>query len=175
MEKIFDEKVIQGIRDILLKNQETLSIAESVTSGLLQLSISQATDAIQFFQGGITTYNLGQKSRQLNVEPIHAQSCNCVSEKVAIEMALNCCKKFTSNWGFGITGYATAVPESDYKIFAFYAIAHNGKIVLTKQIESEENEPFEVQVYFAKALLKDFERLIVSSTGKVKERGHADF
>jgi PncC family amidohydrolase len=175
MENIFDGEVIQHIRDFLLQHEETLAIAESVTSGLLQLSIAQAPDAALFFQGGITTYNLGQKSRQLNVEPIHAQSCNSVSEKVAIEMALNCCKTFTSNWGFGITGYATAVPESDYKIFAFYAIAHNGKIVHTKKIESEGNDPFEVQIYYTQTLLKDFERLTNSGVGKIKERGHADY
>jgi PncC family amidohydrolase len=175
MEKIFDEKIINSIRDFLLKNQETLSIAESVTSGLLQFSISQAPDAALFFQGGITTYNLGQKSRQLNVEPIHAQSCNSVSEKVASEMALNCCKKFTSNWGLGITGYATAVPESENKIFAYYAIAHNGKVVLTKKIEAEDNSPFDVQIYYAQTLLKEFERLTISSVGKDKERRHADY
>lgn len=56
----------------------------------------KAINAAQFYQGGIMAYNIGQKYRHLFVEPIHAGICNCVSEKIAREMALNSCKMFNS-------------------------------------------------------------------------------
>ena len=79
------------------------------------------------FQGGLTVYNLGQKCRHLGVNPIQALECNCVSDKVAVEMAISVCKLFTSDWGIAITGYSTPVPESDNKLFAYFAIAFQGR------------------------------------------------
>src|SRR5215203_1295610 len=79
--------IIQLIRDRLLARKETVAVAESVSSGYLQLAFSRGKDAEKFYQGGITTYNLGQKAKHLCVEPIHALDCNSVSEKVASQMA----------------------------------------------------------------------------------------
>ncbi len=84
---MYDEQVIQSIKKILLQRRQTIAVAESVTAGHLQVALASAENASQFFQGGITAYNLGQKSRHLKIEPIHAEGCNCVSDKIAIEMA----------------------------------------------------------------------------------------
>ena len=145
-----------------MKQHETISVAESVTSGLLQLAFSTAECALEFYQGGITAYNLGQKSRHLLIDPVHALSCNCVSEKVSADMALNVCKLFTSDWGIGITGFASPVPESKNKLFAYYAIAWHGAIIKAHRIDAEKNSPVNVQLFFARALLKDFSAHLTS-------------
>jgi nicotinamide-nucleotide amidase len=145
-----------------LKQEETIAVAESVTSGLLQLAFSTAERALEFYQGGITTYNLGQKSRHLLINPVHAVACNCVSEKVAADMALNICKLFTSDWGIGITGYASPVPESGNKLFAYYAIAWHAAVIKAKRIEAEKNTPLNVQLLYARSLLKDFSMHLTS-------------
>jgi PncC family amidohydrolase len=88
------DPIIQSIANILIERQQTIAVAESVTSGNVQVSLASATDATKFFQGGITAYNLGQKSRHLNVDPINAMACNCVAEQVAHEMAVGACKLF---------------------------------------------------------------------------------
>jgi nicotinamide-nucleotide amidase len=150
----FDSKRIEFIRDRLVKKQETLAVAESVTSGLLQLAFSQATEAGKFYQGGITTYNAGQKFKHLRVEPIHADAVNCVSEKVTREMALHVCELFNSDWGIGITGYANPVPESGYKVFAYYAIAHHGKIVRKGMLKPGKDEPLTTQLYYTSKVLE---------------------
>jgi len=118
MENLFDKTLVNNIKDIFIKHRETISVAESVTAGLLQCALASADNAIQYLQGGLTAYNLGQKSRHLQIDPIYAQSCNCVSDVIARKLAINVCDLFCSDWGIGITGYASAVPESDYKIFA---------------------------------------------------------
>lgn len=122
------------IREQLLKNQETIAVAESVTGGLLQSAFASMEFALQFFQGGITAYHLGQKVKHLQVDPIYAQTCNCVSERIAKEMALNVCKMFHSTYGIGITGYDTPVPESGNQVYAYYAIAKNGEIMVYEKM-----------------------------------------
>lgn len=91
-------KEINAIKDYMIGRHKTIAIAESVTSGHLQAAFSLADNAAFFYQGGITTYNLGQKTRHLHVEPIHAELCNCVSELVAGQMAVGVAKKFSCDY-----------------------------------------------------------------------------
>ena len=154
-QSLFDDAIIEKIRDILISRHETIAVAESVTSGMLQLALCTAEKAADFYQGGLTAYNIGQKSRHLFVEPVHALSCNSVSENVAREMALNICPLFTSDWGIGITGYASPVPESNNKIFAWYAISCRGTIVRSKKIAPQKSDPFRIQQSYVGHVLKD--------------------
>src|SRR5689334_221261 len=87
------------IGKLLCARKETIAVAESVTSGQLQTFLSLPDRAMDFFQGGLTAYNLGQKTKHLDVDPIHAFACNCVSERVASEMANNIRLMFNSDWG----------------------------------------------------------------------------
>ncbi|MCG2613554.1 CinA family protein [Terrimonas sp. NA20] len=150
----------QVIRKGLLGKNKTIATAESVTSGLLQYAFSTIPDASQFFQGGVTAFNLAQKTRHLQVESIHAQAVNCVSEKVAKEMAIHCCKMFISDWGIGITGYASPVPESNNKCFAYFAIAFEGKIMVSGCLEPQNTEPTKIQEEYVLALLSTLQKLL---------------
>ena len=144
------------IRKYFLANHETVSIAESVTSGLLQLAFSTIADAESFFQGGITTYNIGQKYKHLQVEPIHAKSCNCVSALIAEQMAVHVCELFSSDWGIGITGYATPVRDSGNKLFCYYAICHKGRIISADKIDGKKQPPLKVQETYADSVIEKF-------------------
>lgn len=158
--ELFDSKVLERIGKLLLKKKETIAVAESVTAGLLQFSFSNIPDAAMFFQGGLTAYNLGQKVRYLDVEPIHAQSINCVSQKVATEMAQHIAEKYTSDWGIGITGYASPVPESDNKVFAFYSIYYKKKRKAQGKIRPQKADPKDLQVLYVNRVLKRLVALI---------------
>ena len=89
--EMFNDKRLASIGKKLLKKKETIAVAESVTSGLLQFAFSTMKDASCFYQGGITTFNIGQKFKHLQVDPVHALAVNCVSQKVADEMAQQVC------------------------------------------------------------------------------------
>ena len=142
------------IKDYMVKHHETIAVAESVTAGHIQAALSLAEEASRFFQGGITTYNLGQKCRQLHIDPIHATSCNCVSELVAIKMSENVCPLFLSNWGLGITGYAAPVPELEIEnLFAFYSISYNGKSLEAGKMEAPAWGSLDVQRYYVDKML----------------------
>src|SRR6476620_12739353 len=110
---MFNKDSLNEIGEILRNKKQSVAVAESVTSGLLQAALSNAKDAACFFQGGITAYNVGQKCRHLLVEPLHAIANDSVSEKVAKDLANNVCNLFTSNYGIGIVGYAATMPEKN--------------------------------------------------------------
>lgn len=152
---IYDLDLVNALKDVMVKRKMTLAVAESVTSGHLQAAVSAATEASSFFQGGITVYNLGQKTRHLNIEPISALSCDCVDLSVAEQMALEVNRLFVSNYGLATTGYASRVPEKDvHEIFAYYAIADGKKILRSGRISSAKPEGVEVQIDYANQALR---------------------
>lgn len=110
---LYNVDTVNAIKEVLLENEETLAVAESVTAGHLQAAFSAAMDASKFFQGGITAYNIGQKARHLHIDPILGGKVNCVAEKIANTMAIEVGKMFSSDYGLAITGYASIVPECE--------------------------------------------------------------
>ena len=150
---LFDKYQLKKIHASLVKRKETIAVAESVTSGLLQAAFSQSEEASAFYHGGITVYNLGQKYKHLKVEPIYAENCFCVSQKVSNEMAINVCDLFSSHWGIGITGFCTPVPESENKLFAYLSIAYQKKIIFKQKIVPEVTDPFAVQLFYTQTTL----------------------
>ncbi len=113
----------------------TVAVAESVSSGCLQLLLSTAPSAGEFYQGGITAYNCAQKSIHLGVEPINAEKCYGVSQEIAIRMAAEASRLFRAQVGIGITGFATKVPEEGIdRLYAYYAIVMNGAPVETGEL-----------------------------------------
>ena len=111
----------------------------------------------KFFQGGITAYNAGQKTKHLNIEPIAALEDDCVTEKVACEMALQVNKMFISDYGIAITGYATKMPEKGLNdLFAFFAIAHKKEILIVKKITTGK-ERVGVQIDYTTQVIKEFQ------------------
>lgn len=157
---IYDKHLLEPIGRLILARRQTVAVAESVTSGLLQAAISCIPDASKFFQGGITAYNIAQKYLHLKVEPLHATETNAVSEKVAGQMALNVCKTFTSDWGLAVTGYSTPVPESGNKLYAYYAISFNGSLLINKRFIPQQSAPQNVQLEYVNQLLTKWKELV---------------
>lgn len=155
--QIENDPTLDDIKTILLERKQTVAVAESVTAGLLQVALSLAENASEFFQGGITTYNLGQKSRHLHIDPIHAISCNSVSEKVAEEMACHVSSLFMSDWGIAITGYASPVPEKNIdQLFACYAFYFRGMKMAVQTVYADKEPPLKVRELYTQKVLAHF-------------------
>jgi PncC family amidohydrolase len=173
---IYDQNVIAAIREYLLRYRQTLAVAESVTSGHLQAALSLADGARNFFHGGITAYNLGQKARHLKVDPILAETCNSVSERTCEEMALHCLDLFSCDWSIAVTGYAAPVPELNvHDLYCFCSVAFRGNIVQTLKIESAQKDIFQAQVEYADRVLKAFLSQLKNfrnSVKKISRQGH---
>jgi nicotinamide-nucleotide amidase len=158
--QLFDASRLNKIGKQLRTRAQTVAVAESVTSGLLQFAFSSMENAEKFYHGGITAYNVAQKFKHLNVEPIHAIDCNCVSQKVADEMAIHVSMHFNSDWGIGITGYATPVAESGNKVFAYYSISFQGEIKASGKLESLKATPPDPQIGYVNEVLETLNGLI---------------
>jgi nicotinamide-nucleotide amidase len=153
----YDKAIIKQIRDFCLQHHLTVSVAESVTGGHVQAALSAADNALQFYQGGVTVYNIGQKYKLLGVEPIHALACNCVSEQVGQQMAIGCTQLFCSDIALAITGYAAPAPEQGIgQPFAIASIAHKNTVLYTGRITPSVSDSEAVQVDYTNQLLQLF-------------------
>lgn len=153
----YDIDTINKISDLLQHKYETLAVAESVTAGQLQVAFSLAEGATQIFQGGLTAYNIGQKSRHLQIDPVHAGNTNCVSEKVADQMAAHVVSLFAADWGIAITGYAAPVPELNiHDLFAHYTIYYRDTCVKHERITASNDDILTVRLFFTNTVLLRF-------------------
>lgn len=154
---IYDLKTVDKISRVLQEKNLTVAVAESCTAGLITNAFSQADDATLILQGGITAYNLGQKAKHLNVNPVVAETCNSVSKEVAEKMALEIASAFNAEIGLAITGYAQPVAGLGIKsAYAFIAVAENGKVVLSKKILGDASKNlFENQCIFTEKTLNE--------------------
>lgn len=151
----YNLSALNKVSDFLIGHSMTISVAESVTSGYLQAAFSSAEETTRFFQGGITAYNNGQKTRHLMVEPIHAEACNCISEKVSAEMAIGSNRLFSSDYAIGITGYANKPPEEHIStLFAFLAIAKGNDVLLLRKLTSLKTDMMDVQLDYTNQALE---------------------
>lgn len=145
------------LAELLTTRRETVAIAESVTSGLVTAELSRADDATLFLQGGMIVYNLGQKTRHLKVDPVHANETNCVSLEVAIQMANEVANSFCSHWGIAITGYAVPVPALNVRsCFAYYAITFKGSVTVAEEIKTGLKGLARVQKFYVDCVLEKF-------------------
>jgi nicotinamide-nucleotide amidase len=158
---IYSSEHIDAIRNVLVDSRRTVAVAESVTAGLLQNAFSQATDARLFFQGGITVYNIAQKCRHLDIDPIRAQQDNGVSEWVAIQLAGQIIKGFCSQLGIAVVGYAAPVPEKQVADpFAWYAIYAGDQLLDAGRIGGLDSGPLDNQVHYVQEVIAAFHRVL---------------
>jgi len=168
--KSFNEYLLSKVGKFLLTRLETIAVAESVTSGLIQHALSSIPDASRFYQGGITAYNVAQKYKHLHVEPIHALATDCVSAQVAEEMSLHVCNMFNSDWGIAVTGYATPTPESGNRLFAYFSIAYKNRIKRSGLIKTGKKDQSIIQLFYANEVFRNLELLLKSMKKKAKAK-----
>jgi nicotinamide-nucleotide amidase len=101
-----------------------LAVAESLTCGRLQARIGAVSGASDYFLGGVTAYSLEQKVGLLGVDRAEAAAANCVSARIAEQMARGACVLFRADIGVATTGYAEPSVDQGVAIpFAWWAIA----------------------------------------------------
>lgn len=102
-----------------------LAAAESLTGGHVQALITSVSGASDYFVGGVTAYTLDQKVRLLGVTRAHAKKVNCVSQQVAVEMAMGACRMFQAGIAVATTGYAEPSRAHGIKHpMAWWALVH---------------------------------------------------
>ncbi|WDF45549.1 CinA family protein [Chryseobacterium sp. KACC 21268] len=151
------KNLLNYIGSRMLQYDETISIAESVTSGFLQFSFSQMKDASRFFVGGMTVYSQDEKVSLLEVDPSEAENTNSVSSLVADTMALNVAKLYKTDWSIAVTGYAAPVEESNKKLYAYFSISYKGTVILSERLDlHSRTKAVNAQLYYTEFILGCF-------------------
>jgi len=98
--------VEEELGDRLRDRGETLSVAESLTGGLICSHITDIPGASDYFDRGIIAYSNGAKQTDLGVSRESLDSDGAVSESVAGEMARGIRDSAGTTWGVSTTGIA---------------------------------------------------------------------
>jgi PncC family amidohydrolase len=110
---IFNKDKEVSIKTINIKcDKFNVACAESCTGGNISAFLTKKSGASNWFRLGMTTYSINEKVIYLDVDETNAESCNCVNNQVAVEMANG-----LINNGYALnvvtTGYVDANDQSD--------------------------------------------------------------
>lgn len=100
----------QQIADLLKKSQQTVSVAESVTGGLVSSRLTNLGGSSDYFIGGIVSYSTRIKVTQVGVPASTISRYGVVSKETAIAMAEEIKQRFRTDIGIAATGVAGPAP-----------------------------------------------------------------
>ncbi|HIB8181464.1 TPA: CinA family protein [Elizabethkingia anophelis] len=150
----FHKDLLEHIGHLLMISNQTISVAESATSGCLQLAFSQMPNASLVYKGGITAYSLMEKVNLLDVDREEGEQCDCVSENIAQTMALSVGDLFKTDWTVATTGYCTPTRNSGFNIYLYFSITFKEEILFTRKIELHpKTEAVTAQFYYTEYIL----------------------
>jgi nicotinamide-nucleotide amidase len=101
-----EDKIEQILHDVLIKQNLTISTAESCTGGEIARLITSVSGSSNYFIGGIVPYQTENKIDILGVDKNLIEKFTVVSEEVAAKMAEKCQKLFKTDIAISTTGVA---------------------------------------------------------------------
>lgn len=108
------------VGDALKKRHASLSVAESVTGGLLAQRITSVPGSSHYFLGGFLTYSNKMKAELLGVSEEILEKCGAVSKETAEAMALGARRRTGSTFALSITGEAGPEPSENVPVGTVY-------------------------------------------------------
>ncbi|MDP4181033.1 MAG: competence/damage-inducible protein A [Bacillota bacterium] len=94
------------VGELLIKNNISISFAESCTGGLLSAKLTDIPGISSVYSGGMVTYSNEIKQHNLNVNATTLNLYGAVSSQTAKEMAVNIRKVMKTKLGLSVTGIA---------------------------------------------------------------------
>lgn len=101
-----EDTIESTIGKLLLKNQATVSTAESCTGGYLAHQITKTPGSSKYFKGSIIAYSNEIKINELGVPKEIIDQNGAVSEEVVRKMAESIRKKYNTTYGLSCSGIA---------------------------------------------------------------------
>jgi nicotinamide-nucleotide amidase len=150
---------IQSIIPKLLKNGETLSIAESCTGGLLSSLITSVPGSSTYYKGSVTSYSNEIKERVLGVQREILDNYGAVSKECVEAMAIGVLKLMDTDYSIATSGIAGPGGATTNKPvgLCWMAVAHRNRTtgiisVETHSINCASNREINIQRFASNAL-----------------------
>ncbi len=128
------ESLHAAVAKLLLEKKLTLATAESCTGGLVASLITDISGASEFFRGGVCAYTNEMKMELLGIPKELLDTYGAVSRECAEELSRAACRKFNTDAGIGVTGYADPASgdEKNPGGTVYVAVTLSGKTVSSK-------------------------------------------
>lgn len=146
------KSLINAIKDYCVKNNESISVAENITSGCLQMLFGNSEDAALYFNGGITTISGDQLSNQLGVMPVSDNNKTDLNLSLTIQMAKAVAKKFGSEIGIAINGY-NGNKKSLTEQPSFAAIVRFNQVIYAEKLLPSAQSPSAIPIEYAQRII----------------------
>lgn len=154
-------QLLSEIKEILNKNNLSLSTAESCTGGLISSYLTDIDGASNFIFQNFITYSNDAKNKFLNVSNATLEKYGAVSKQTAFEMAkglLNYADTSIATTGIlGPTGGSKEKPVGT----VYIGLGLKDKIKVVKYISKKSNR-YDIKVDIVKTALKEFLNFIKS-------------
>jgi len=127
-----DETIEVAVGKLLMKQNKTISTAESFTGGKIASMLAAVPGASNYFKGSVVSYATQAKVNVLGVSQDLVDQYSVVSAQVASAMALNVKEILKTDYGIATTGNAgPAKGDSDVEIgTVFIALATPNDIIV---------------------------------------------
>jgi len=97
---------MQKLQDILKKNNQTITCAESCTGGLIASMITELSGSSAIFRGSVVTYCNDIKEQELGVKKETMIKYGAVSTQTVDEMLNGVIEKFDADYAIAVSGVA---------------------------------------------------------------------
>jgi nicotinamide-nucleotide amidase len=110
-----EESLEAVVGSLLVEAGMKITVAESLTGGLIAHRITQVSGASRYFDTGYVTYGNESKTSLLGVPPDLFRSVGAVSEEVALAMARGALERAPADIAVSVTGIAGPTGGTDAK------------------------------------------------------------
>ncbi|MER5888966.1 CinA family protein [Streptomyces sp. NPDC001941] len=108
------------VLSVLAERGQTLSVAESLTGGLVAAELTSVPGASRVFRGSVTAYATPLKAELLDVDATLLAERGAVDPEVALQMARGVRDRLGADWGIATTGVAGPDPQDGQPVGTVY-------------------------------------------------------
>jgi PncC family amidohydrolase len=129
------------IADLLKKSKQSVSVAESVTGGLISSRLTSVPGSSNYFVGGLVCYHPRIKVVQLGISAALINQHGMVSKEVSVAMAEAIRKRFKTDIGIASTGAAGPAPVPPAPVGKVYIAVASNKETEWKELNLQGTRP----------------------------------
>lgn len=155
-------EIANEIAEKLKQSNQTVSVAESSTGGLIAANLLSIPGASSYFIGGTVVYTLKSRRAFLDFDKASLKHLKPLSEEMVLEFAKAARKKLDSTWGIAELGAAGPAGTPYGHDAGVSVIGIAGPIEATLRIETHSNEREQNMLSFTDGALNLFAQTLNS-------------